>query len=230
MEERKYFILNDGRVHGPYKKDDVESTLGSFSGPLIWGRGQSEWLPPEKWNRQVKDFEANDLKAKKLNERTWKIKTPNGEMPPMSHDEMLEFLRQRTDYGDILLWTEGYNEWKEIYQIHKVMDELGVSRRAHPRVPIMGTLTCEGASGNFTCRVLSISEGGLGITEAPDVKIGEKFKTILKSPNLFAPVHSTIEVVYIGNDGYAGLKFTSIHSENKGQIIEYIKKFQENKD
>jgi hypothetical protein len=143
----------------------------------------------------------------------------------MQHDEMIEFLKTQKDYGEIQIWTEGYTEWKDIYQIHKIMDELGVSRRSHPRVPIMGTLTCEGATGNITARALSISEGGLGVTEAANVKIGERFKTILKSPNLYAPIHSTVEVVYVGHDGYAGMKFASIHPESKSAIIEYVRKF-----
>ncbi len=229
MEERKWFVLSDGTIHGPYRKDDLESTLSKFNSPLIWGRGQSEWLSPEKWNRSLGDLTAADKKIKRQSDKAWKVRSAGQELEPMTHDEMLDYLRKKSDYGDIQIWTEGYNEWKEIYQIHKVMDELGVSRRGHPRVPIMGTLTCEGATGNFTARVLSVSEGGLGITEAHDVKIGEKFKTILKSPNLYAPIHSTVEVVYVGNDGYAGLKFSGIHSESKSSIIEYVKKFTDSR-
>lgn len=145
----------------------------------------------------------------------------------MAHDAMIEYLKTMKDYSEIQIWTDGYTEWKDIYQIHKIMDELGVSRRQHPRVPIMGTVMCEGATGNFQARALSISEGGMGITEAAQVKIGEKFKLSLKSPNLYTPIHATADVVYVGGDGYAGLRFVGLQSESKSAVIEYIKKFTE---
>lgn len=226
-QEAKWFIINDGQVSGPFSKVDIDSKIGSLSNPLLWGRGQSEWVNYEKWNRLLRDSEETYRRQKIQSERLWKISVNSQELKPMNHDQMLEFLKTRADLSDILIWTEGYSEWKEIYQIHKIMDELGVSRRQHPRVPIMGTLTLEGAQGSQEARVLSISEGGLGITEGPQLKIGEKFKTILKSPNLFGPIHATAEVVYLGQDGYAGLKFMGLHSESKGAIIEYVKKFQD---
>lgn len=193
--------------------------------PLIWGRGHNEWSTVDRWQRLVKENEQPDRRSKSGSDRLWKLKVAGVEMTPMTHDQMIDYLKEQKDLGEIQIFTEGYSDWKDIYQIHKIMDELGVSRRQHPRVPIMGILTCEGTTGNFNARVLSISEGGLGVTETPNVKIGEKFKTILKSPNLYTPIHSTVEVVYVGNDGYAGLKFAGLHSESKSAVIEYVKKF-----
>jgi hypothetical protein len=224
MSDLKWFLLNDGQVTGPFNKEDVDSRLSSLAGSLIWGRGQNEWVPAERWHQLLRE-NAHERKARIGADRMWKIRNMGQELKPMSHDQMIEYLKTQKDYGEIQIWTEGYTDWKDVYQIHKIMDELGVSRRQHPRVPIMGTLSCEGATGNMTARVLSISEGGLGITEAPQVKIGEKFKTILKSPNLYTPIHSTAEVVYVGTDGYAGMRFVSLHPESKSAIIEYVRKF-----
>lgn len=217
--------MNDGQVSGPFSQEDVESRLTLSTNPMIWGRGQAEWVPGDRWNQVLRDADSNERKAKAGSERFWKVRVGEQELKPMNHDQMIEFLKTQKDYGEIQIWTEGYTEWKDIYQIHKIMDELGVSRRQHPRVPIMGSLSCEGATGTMTARVLSISEGGLGVTDVPEVKIGEKFKTILKSPNLYAPIHSTAEVVYVGSDNYAGMKFISLHPESKSAIIEYVKKF-----
>ncbi len=92
----------------------------------------------------------------------------------------------------------------------------------------MGTLELEDASGaQFTARILSISEGGLGMTEAPMVKIGDRYKILLKSPNLFNPVTATGDVIFVGNDGYAGVKFVGLHPESKSSVIEYVRKFSE---
>lgn len=219
--------MSDGQVTGPYTKDDVTTRAQQLQNPLIWGRGSSEWFPLDRWNKVQQDLEALEQRSKTGPDRLWKIKNAGQELKPMSHDQMIDYLKTIKDYADIQIWTDGYSEWKDIYQVHKIMDELGVSRRQHPRVPIMGTLSCEGATGTFTARVLSISEGGLGITESPNVKIGEKFKTVLKSPNLYGPIHATMEVVYVGSDNYAGLRFVGLHSESKSAIIEYVKKFTE---
>lgn len=229
-EEKKWFFLMEGRVSGPFLKADIDAKAVSLGTGLIWGRGQTEWVTYDKWKRLLKDFSELDRRNRQAAERLWTLNVSGQELKPMTHHQMMDFLKSRTDLADILIWTEGYSDWKEIYQIHKIMDELGVSRRQHPRVPIMGSLLCEGATGSFEARVLSISEGGIGVTDTPPIRIGEKFKTLLKSSNLFAPIHATAEVVYLGDDGYAGLKFIGLHSESKSAIIEYVKKFQELKN
>jgi hypothetical protein len=221
---QKWFVLADGVIHGPYTQSDVETRAQSFTNPMIWGRGQPDWLTLEKWHKFSREFEDHQRRQKNQNDRLWKIKASGLELKPMSQEQMIEFLRTKTDLSEILIWTEGYSEWKEIFQIHKIMDELGVSRRAHPRVPIMGSVQMEGAQGTFSAKALSISEGGLGITDTGTVKIGEKFKLTLKSPNLFTQIHATGEVVFVGADNYAGLKFIGLHSESKSAIIEYVKK------
>lgn len=225
MIESKWFLLSDGQVTGPFSKEDMAQRLPQVKSALIWGRGQTDWVPADRWEQVLRELDSQDRKVRQGSDRLWKVRVAGQELKPMNHDQMIDFLKTQKDYGEIQIWTDGYSEWKDIYQIHKIMDELGVSRRQHPRVPIMGTLACEGATGNLTARVLSISEGGLGITDAPQVKIGEKFKSILKSPNLFGAIHSTVEVVYVGTDNYAGLKFISLHPESKSAIIEYVKKF-----
>ncbi len=214
-------------ISGPFNKEDAESRLQVGNPPpMIWGRGQAEWATPEKWRQILRDGDPQDRRQHNpASERMWKVRMGAHELKPMTHDQMIDYLRAQSDHGEIRIWTEGYNDWKDIFQIHKIMDELGVSRRNHPRVPIMGTLTCEGATGNLSVRALSISEGGLGVTDAHSMKIGERFKILLKSPNLYNPIHATAEVVYIGGDGYAGLKFLSLHAESKSAIIEYVKKF-----
>lgn len=225
MTDVKWFLLNEGHVTGPFSKEDVASRVNTNTSVLIWGRGQSDWLPHDRWTQVLKEGDSPSVKAKSHSDRLWKIRVSGQELKPMTHDRMMDFLKTQKDFGEIQIWTDGYADWKEIYQIHKIMDELGVSRRAHPRVPIMGNLQCEGATGNVTARVLSISEGGLGITDAASMKIGEKFKVTLKSPNLYAQITATAEVVYIGDDSYAGMKFVGLHPESKSAIIEYVKKF-----
>lgn len=226
MEEKRWFLLTQGQVRGPFDHAGLEAELPGTSAPLIWGRGQTDWVPPEKWRKILADHEAQAHRSR-APERMWRVRIGEQELKPMNYDQMIESLKGRSNFQDVWIWTEGYSEWRDVYQVHKIMDELGVGRRAHPRVPITGNVLCEGASGSFTARALSVSEGGLGMTECPTIKIGEKFKVVIKSPNLFAPLHATAEVVFVGHDGYAGMRFIGLQTESKSSIIEYVKKFQE---
>lgn len=225
MDGRKWFILANEQVRGPYDRDGLDAALNQVTNPLIWGRGQSDWLTPEQFEKMLIDLESTVNRQRLQNEREWRLRLGDQELRPMFYAQMIDYLKNQADLSQFLIWTEGYNEWKEIYQIHKIMDDLGVSRRRHPRVPIMGTIEAEGTKGRFSARALSISEGGLGVTEAPQTHIGDQYKVILKSPNLFAPLHATIEVVFAGHDGYVGMKFTGLPSESRSAIIEYVKKF-----
>lgn len=225
--ERRFFIMSDGQVSGPFDHQEAENQSQKNPGSLIWGRGQLEWLDLIKWKKFLQDFDGQVQTQRKQNLRMWKVRASGVESAPMPQDSLIGYLKAQQDLNQVQIWTDGYTDWKDVFQIHKIMDELGVSRRTHPRVPIMGTLECEGASGNSIVKAVSISENGLGVTDAEKFKIGEKFKVQLKSPNLYNAIHATVEVVYVGQDGHAGLKFSSIHSESKSMIVEYVKKFSE---
>lgn len=227
MESRKWFILSQDKVHGPFEKDAVETQARQHVNALIWGRGQNDWVSFEAWEKALLDFESTSSRNRAQVEREWHVRNGGQEFKPMQYAQMIEYLKTVPDFKEVLIWTEGYAEWKEIYQIHKILDDLGVSRRRHPRVPVMGAVELETPQGNLMARALSISEGGLGITDSPPVKIGDRFKLTIKSANLYGPVHATAEIVFVGSDGYSGLKFVGLPTESKGAIIEYVKKFTE---
>ena len=143
----------------------------------------------------------------------------------MTLEELVEQLKDYTDLSPVRIWTEGFEDWKEVYQVQKVVDELGISRRTHPRVPIMGSLKCEATAGPMNARLISISEGGVGVNNAVGLQIGEKFEATLTSPNLLTQINAAMEVVYVGTNGYAGLRFLKIPSEARAALIDYVKKF-----
>ena len=223
MSLKNWFILSEGQVIGPFSPEEVESKLGSFRSPQVWGRGQAEWMEPAKWRQVVREMPAPKDTASSL---LWKIRVEGKDQPPMSYNDMLKYLRKLKDYSTVDVYMDNSKQWKELYAVQQVVDELGISRRSHPRVPITGTLDCEKEDATtFTCRIISISEGGLGVSEAKNLQIGQRFKSTLASPNLYMTISCSCEVVYVGNDGYAGLRFVALTDEAKSSIIEYIKKF-----
>lgn len=222
-----WFLLREGHVLGPHSPEEIESLLPQVQDPLIWGKGSPEWLSPDLWRKSLKDIESLSIKTSITTPETasWRYRIEGQEYAPVTFSKLLEMLRSQNDYSAIDVRSDKHRSWKEIYTVHKIVDALGISRRSTPRVPIMGTLDCESEKGTRKLRALSISEGGFGVNDASDLQIGEKLRVLLTSPNLFQPISATCEVVYVGKEGYAGLKFSVLPLETQSLIIEYVKKF-----
>jgi hypothetical protein len=221
---KRWFIMQENQVQGPYQEQEIEGLISQLQNPLIWGRGLTEWVPPLKWREALKN---PALIIQEEAEPMWKYRIEDREHGPMKFQEMLTQLKKELDHSNILLWNEEKPEWRDIFTVQKVADELGVSRRAHPRVPIMGNLQCEMPDGPVTLKVISISEGGVGVSGTNNLTIGQKFKAVLSSANLFVTVNCTCEVVYVGSEGYAGIRFSNLPIEAKSAVIEYINKFKD---
>lgn len=220
-----WFILNEGQVTGPHDEEEIEHRLVSAKEPQIWGRGLSEWMGPARWRQSLNEI-SHVAPSIAGTPHLWKVRIHGEEKSPMPYDDLITFLKSQKDLSPVeVAMGDGLPKWKEVYAFSQITGDLGVSRRAHPRVPIVGTLTCQSDEGEFTCRVISISEGGLGITDAKNLKIGQQLKTSLTSANLFITINSTCDVVYVGGDGYAGLRFNGLPSEFKSSIVEYVNKF-----
>lgn len=223
-DQKIWFVLNAGQVTGPFDSNEVEHQANQFAQAQIWGRGQTEWVTFDKWK---KNLQANHqiLPIKQTAPNLWKLRVEGKERDLLSYDQLIKFLKTNTDYAVIDVSPEGSDVWTEVFGVPRIVEDLGITRRSHPRVPIVGILKCESANGPFQCRVISISEGGLGVNDAINLSIGMKFAGTLESPNLFSKIASTFEVVYVGKDGYAGLRFVGIADESKNSIIEYVRKF-----
>ncbi len=222
---KTWFLLNDGQVSGPFNPEEIETRLSQSKEPLIWGKGQTEWNSPDKWRKILKNLES-EAQVKSSAPEKWHARIEGKELPAMDYEQLLDKLRAIKDYSNVDLKTDSNNVWKEIYSVQRVADDLGLTRRSHPRVPVVGTLTYDDEQNNKnTAKVISISEGGLGINDAKKFSIGERFRATIQSPSLYVTINATCEVVYVGNDGYAGLKFVGLPMEAKGAIIEYVNKF-----
>jgi hypothetical protein len=225
LEQKRWFLLQEGQVTGPYGDQEIQKRVDDAKAPLVWGRGQSEWLTPDRWRTTLKAL-IDEQALEQQKSRQWKMRVNNKELTPMTLDELIEQLKDYTDLSPVRIWTDGFDDWKEVFQVRKIMDELGISRRSHPRVPMMGHLKAMAEFGELNAKIISISEGGVGVNSAKGVQIGEKFSTVLDSPNLFMNITCIMEVVYVGADGYAGMRFLGLPSEARSAIIEYVKKFQ----
>lgn len=219
-----WFILHEGQVTGPFEPAEIETKVASLNEAQIWGRGHGEWMPPVRWRQIIKEIAPAGpaLDGSKM----WRIRVDGKPQDVMKYTELMSALKAIKDFTTVDVSSDGGQTWKDVYSVQKIVDDLGISRRSHPRVPIVGTLTFENDRGeSLKCRVISISEGGLGVNDAESLQIGQKFYATLTSPNLYVTVTTSCEVVYVGSDGYAGLRFVGIPEEFKSSIVEYVNKF-----
>lgn len=229
MTNRWYLLLN-GQVVGPLTESEIDHKVSSPTQPinaadtLIWGKGFPEWVNYSQWKTEKAQIQQEES-AKVPKDPLWKYKAQGVISQWMAFSEVIQSLKQLGDLSQVQVSKDNDEIWRDVFQVGELVDHLGITRRAHPRVPIMGTLDMELPNGMITARVISISEGGVGITDVKGVSLGQKFKAQMKSPNLFVTVNCSCEIVYLGQDGYAGIKFHNLNSEYHGAIIEYVKKF-----
>jgi hypothetical protein len=148
------------------------------------------------------------------------------DQPLMSKNELLQLIAKQEDVSAISIQDQKTKEWKEIYAFPDLVEKMGISRRKAQRVPILAQFNGKSTkSKNVSCRVITISEGGMGFTENFDLKIGDEVEGQISSPHFFQPINVKADVIYAGLDGYIGLKFSTVTDETKSAVIEYVKKF-----
>lgn len=224
MAEKRWFLLFKNEVMGPLLTGEVKKQVSSeVSGAMIWWRGQKDWLPFTQWEEKLP--ELIQPKVAKAHTPIWKMVYQDKESKPMQFEELMENLRRLPEVSGVALWTEGLKSWQSIFTFHKIVEELGISQRKHPRVPINGSVVVSWGDHDLTGRPRSISEGGIGLQNIQGLKVGQSVRVLLRSPAIYTPIKATAEVVYIGADNYAGLRFTNMNTETESIIIEYVRKY-----
>lgn len=145
----------------------------------------------------------------------------------MSKEELMAFTAKQEDVSKISIFDKKDREWKEIYSMPDIVQRLGLTRRENQRVPILAQFSGSkiGTAEKINARVITISKGGIGITDNFDLKLGETIQGQLTSPHFYSPVNLTAEVTYSGLDGYVGLKFVNMNDEMMALVMDYIKRF-----
>lgn len=222
MTNKKWFLNFNNQVTGPMTSSEIEKKLVSQPDAQVWGRGFTEWVDANLWrSKLVAPAPAVDL----THDTLWKFRDDGQESPAMKIEELIQALKNHPRVNSVDIWSSESKRWREIYAIELVADRMGLSRRAHPRVPMMGTYVGEGPQGPFHHNVVTISQGGMALGECKTLKIGDRLKGVLSSPNLLIHINCSCEVVYVGEGGYIGLKFLALPMEAESIVIEYVRKF-----
>lgn len=144
----------------------------------------------------------------------------------MTKEQLTQFTAKQEDVSKISIYDKKTKDWKEIYAFPDIVNKLGISRRKSQRVPILAQFLGTTSSGKrLTGRVITVSAGGMGITDNFELKLGETVQGQLTSPHFYNALVVSAEVTYSGLDGYVGLKFTNPTAETVALITDYIKRF-----
>lgn len=146
----------------------------------------------------------------------------------MTIDQLVEFTTRQQDVSKIAVYDPKDSEWKEIYALPEIVNRLGITRRKNARVPIMAQFSGQSSTSEaINSRVVTISVGGMGLSDNFNLTIGQTVFGQLTSPHFFSAIQLQAEVTYSGQDGYVGLKFTHLNDDALALITEYVNKFSQ---
>jgi hypothetical protein len=224
-QKKKWFFLNQNNVTGPLRENEISALHENHLDGLIWGAGLSEWQPYSEWYVKIQLLKEVLESLQVDMTPTWWMRDDQAEKGPMTYHKIIQLLKSHRAAGDIEIKQDPSTEWLSIYDYPAIIEEVGVSRREHERAPFAGVFRFQKAGQVFETQVTSISEGGLGLSNAPYLSTGDLITGSLHSPMLAAVIHFEVEVLYQRRDSTWGLRFHQISHENKSLVLSYIKKF-----
>lgn len=225
----KWFTLVDEKIEGPFTTDQLlrRAEAQELSKDLlIWGALQSGWKPISWWQQSLPHFKS--IESEMNQPEMWFMVETGRKTGPFLRNEIVGKLKACVDSGGeiskILLWTKGQKKWANITEFHDLMNEVGLDKRVHPRAQISGQVTIQFQGQSFISGLRTVSEGGVGIDPIPMVAAGEEIQLELESKHFSNPVKAKAEVRY-SSERSMGLKFLSVNSETKSEIVTYVRKY-----
>lgn len=216
---------------GPFSASDVESRIASGTlgpGCLIWARGSTEWSPISDWE----SLRARVEVAQKAEVgRIWYCDSGAGQPAgPLTQSELIDHLKAMKRLEAVTLWGTGLAKWLPLFEIPDVMDLVGISRREHPRAPLLGQVAITQIGSSTPAQMLpalTVSIGGIGVKNAGFLARGDRVAVILKSPDLPSAVHASGEVVYVSRAGDAGVRFNDLPAESRSILFDHVRRFHD---
>lgn len=229
-----WFVHKNGIVLGPFKETEISSQLETGTldlDCLVWSRSTAEWTPLAEWEQLRKN---TPIALKTETARVWYCDSGTGEpLGPITEPELIQLLRGFENLDGVKLWSDGMPNWSRIYDLPNVLDLVGISRREHPRAPILGqvalTLLEPGAKTQMA-PLQTISVGGLGARLSEGgLSRGDRVQVLIKSPELGSSVHASGIVMYVSRTGVLGLRFIEVSAEARALIFDHVRKFTDQK-
>lgn len=221
----RWFYLVQNEVKGPFSREDIDSHLRANPTALVWGPGLVEWVTESEWREKISllDLVLDSLKTDHT--PSWWFKDGLDIRGPLTYQNLIRELKLHPMAGDLDIRQDPETEYKLIYDFPALVDEVGVSRRKHERVPLSGVLIFTKNNQKLETLITTISVGGVGVQHSPFFTVGDHLRGEIKSPLLSTEIFCEVEVLSQHRDGNWGLRFVQLPYEFQTVIVSYIKKF-----
>lgn len=219
-----WFVQLGAKIHGPITVSEVDKLFEKNRDCLVWGKGMDQWLTYPEWQKSVISVAEKESRT-----RLWQYRHNDAVSKILKIDELIAQLKALPSYDNVYVKSDLDPKWQLLFTSLPVTDKLGITRREQLRVPIFGFFEGHNLSlrEDFRCKLLTVSEGGCGLTEALELKLGHSIRGQVVSPNLDQVIAITGDVVYAGPGGEIGIKFSTLPAESKSLVHDYITKFRE---
>lgn len=227
----EWFVFQKNSILGPFSTDEVKTQISGgkiTEDSFIWWKGEKDWVSIDNWQ---KDYPAIIKKLEAHFKVDWKIRDENHETPFMSFDDCLQHLKLLPLKNTIYICkqtNDGIDRWESIFSNTVFLNALEMTRRKHPRVPIVATAKVSKRESKFSylVKVNTIGQGGMGVAGlGKNFPTGTTVELRLESPSLASAVIAEGRILYITKEGMSGIEFTVMNSESEACLIEYINQF-----
>lgn len=241
-----WFVHANEVVVGPFNTEQIRQQMTSGGIPpdsYVWWKGQREWMPLSVWQARLPEIlNAAQSRAQKP---IWYIDLGNSPLGPLTQNELIDNLKGVATLNRVKLWAIGMQKWTSLFELHDIMEVLGISRRENERAPLLGTAAISRSNDDpkgFVLKTSSISIAGMGVTGHHDLRRGDRVSVLVKSNELGGSIHLKGEVAYVTRrqdtgqnvdqnmdpdvgQSYAGIRFQQVHPEIQDLIRSYVKRF-----
>lgn len=114
-------------------------------------------------------------------------------------------------------------DWQPLFEVEDLIQEIGYSRRQHPRAGLEGQVIIEQDGQSYIGQLKMVSAGGCGFIGSEEVLPGSEVKVTLKSAAFYKEIRAQAEVRYVSKGGFTGIKFSGINQEDKATIINFVR-------
>lgn len=223
-----WFVFEKDEVQGPFSSAELKNCIreGQVSRQaMVWGSLlESRWIKASVWETESQNYKKRERPATDL--RLWHYAVGGQSFGPFPRKKFLEEVRRAGTMDQVLVWTKGMVTWAPIFEFVEFLDELGISRRQHPRAEISGTVVIRSSRQVTLGKLMMISQGGCGVSGVTEVRPGEIVTLDIKSQAFSDTIRTDAEVRYVSETGVVGFKFTQLQIESLSEIIDYVKRVQ----
>jgi hypothetical protein len=219
----QWFLNNDEDISGPFSTEDIQKQIetGLPKDCFIWGKAQKDWITVRQWSASLPTLlHTSD---KKLTSLKWHMAREGKSEGPYAREDLLHMLSNLSSLEGVMLWNKEMTGWVSVFDLHELMEEIGVDRRHTPRAKIRGTVKVTSGDISSIGQIQTLSEGGLGIIGLENGFPGQELQVEIRAAALGGPIRAKAEIKYVTKSGFTGLHFTQISMEAKSTLIDYIR-------